>query len=165
MCKVQRLDQFRVCFDLYKSMQHEIDKCIKFVFSRNVQRLELDLSKGDELMIHNSANCCTFIACLLGLGDSPDSFSCIPHSNDLQILSLVELNFKSLKVLLFKSVNVTGKAFHYSLISSSQNNRETYIQNLFNVQLHNSFGTLKTHNESMNTISTIYEQNNIKMNQ
>uniref|UniRef100_A0A3Q7GZL6 F-box domain-containing protein n=1 Tax=Solanum lycopersicum TaxID=4081 RepID=A0A3Q7GZL6_SOLLC len=41
-------------------------------------------------------------AWLLGLGDSADSSSCIPHSNDLQILSPVKQNFKSLKVLLFK---------------------------------------------------------------
>ncbi|KAK4722287.1 hypothetical protein R3W88_012520 [Solanum pinnatisectum] len=114
MCKGQRLDQFRVCFDLNKYAQHEIDKWIEYAFSRNVQRLELDLLEGGE-DIRNSENCYTFPAWLLGLGDSADPSSCIPHSNDLQILSTVKKNFKSLKVLLFKSVNITGKVLEFFL--------------------------------------------------
>ncbi|KAH0695269.1 hypothetical protein KY285_022366 [Solanum tuberosum] len=114
MCKGQRLDQFRVCFDLNKSARHEIDKWIEFAFSRNVQRLELDLLKGGDY-IRTFENCYTFPAWLLGLSDSADFSSCIPHSNDLQILSLVKQNFKSLKVLLFKSVNVTGKVLEFFL--------------------------------------------------
>ncbi|XP_006354051.1 F-box/LRR-repeat protein At3g26922-like [Solanum tuberosum] len=114
MCKGQRLDQFRVCFDLNKFARHEIDKWIEFAFSRNVQRLELDLLKGGE-HIRNFGYCYTFPAWLLGLGDSADSSSYIPHSNDLQILSPVKQNFKSLKVLLFKSVNVTGKVLEFFL--------------------------------------------------
>ncbi|KAK6792418.1 hypothetical protein RDI58_011499 [Solanum bulbocastanum] len=42
-CKVERLDQFRVCFDLNKFAQHEIDKWPEFAFARQVQRQELDL--------------------------------------------------------------------------------------------------------------------------
>lgn len=114
MCKGQRLDQFRVCFDLNKFAQHEIDKWLKFAFSRNVQRLELDLLKGGQY-IRYFDYCYTFPARLLRLGDSVDSSSCIPHSNDLQIPSLVKQNFKSLKVLLLKSVNVTGEVLEFFL--------------------------------------------------
>ncbi|TMX01538.1 hypothetical protein EJD97_024334, partial [Solanum chilense] len=102
MCKMQRLDQFRVRFDLNKSAQHEFDKWIEFAFSRNVQRLELDLSKGDELMIRDSDYCCTFPVWLLGLGNIPD-------------LQILKHNFKSLNMLLFKSVNVTGKVVEFFL--------------------------------------------------
>ncbi|KAK4341427.1 hypothetical protein RND71_039928 [Anisodus tanguticus] len=41
MCKVKRLDQFRVCFDLSKFAPHDIDKAVEFAFARQVQRLEL----------------------------------------------------------------------------------------------------------------------------
>ncbi|XP_055833619.1 FBD-associated F-box protein At2g26860-like isoform X2 [Solanum dulcamara] len=114
MCKGQRLDQFRVCFDLNKFAQHEIDKWLKFAFSRNVQRLELDLLKGGE-DIRYFDYCYTFPTRLLRLGDSVDSSSCIPHSNDLQIPPLVKQNFKFLKVLLLKSVNVTGEVLEFFL--------------------------------------------------
>lgn len=93
MCKVQKLGQFRICFDLNKFVQHEIDKWLEFAFSRNVQILELDLNKGGE-DIRDFDYCYAFPARLLGLGDSADSSSSI----------LVKQNFKSLKVLILKSV-------------------------------------------------------------
>lgn len=104
MCKVQKLGQFRICFDLNKFVQHEIDKWLEFAFSRNVQILELDLNKGGE-DIRDFDYCYAFPARLLGLGDSADSSSSI----------LVKQNFKSLKVLILKSVNVTGEVLEFFL--------------------------------------------------
>nr|XP_016453292.1 PREDICTED: FBD-associated F-box protein At5g38590-like isoform X2 [Nicotiana tabacum] len=66
MCKAQRLDQFRVRFDLNALAQHEIDKWLEFAFARQVQRLELDLLEGGE-RIQASDYCYTFPAQLLGL--------------------------------------------------------------------------------------------------
>lgn len=114
MCKGQRLDQFRLCFDLNKSARHEIDKWLEFAFSRNVQRLELDLFKHGE-DIRNFDYCYTFPARFLGLSDSAGSSSCIPHSYDLQIPPLVKQNFIPLKVLLLKSINVTGEVLEFFL--------------------------------------------------
>ncbi|KAK4341398.1 hypothetical protein RND71_039899 [Anisodus tanguticus] len=114
MCKGQRLDQFRVCFDLNKFAQHEIDKWLEFAFSTKVQILELDLNKSGE-DIRDFDYCYAFPTRLVDLGDPVDSSSCIPHSNNLQILLLVKQNFKSLKVLLLKSVNVTGEILEFFL--------------------------------------------------
>ncbi|XP_059281669.1 F-box/LRR-repeat protein At3g03360-like [Lycium ferocissimum] len=114
MCKGQRLEKFRVCFDLNKFAQHEIDKWLEFAFSRKVQNLELDLNKGGE-DTRDFDYCYAFPARLLGLVDPADSSSCTPHSNNLQIHSLVKQNFKSLKMLLLKSVNVTGEVLEFFL--------------------------------------------------
>lgn len=116
MCKGQRLEQFRICFHLNECAQDEIDKWLEFAFSREVQRLEVDLYKGGEgssMFEYRYA----FPARLLGLGDSAHSPSCIPHSNNLQILPLVKQNFKSLKVLLLKFVDVTGQVLEFFLHS------------------------------------------------
>ncbi|KAK6792197.1 hypothetical protein RDI58_011278 [Solanum bulbocastanum] len=48
MCKVERLDQFRICFDLNKLAQHDIDNWIEFAVARQVQRVELDLLECGE---------------------------------------------------------------------------------------------------------------------
>ncbi|MCD9639591.1 hypothetical protein HAX54_024210 [Datura stramonium] len=111
MCKGQRLDQFRICFDLNRFARHEIDKWLEFAFSRKVQTLELDLLKGGE-DIRDFEYCYTFPARLLGLCDSSDSSSCIPYSN---YPPLVKQSFKSLKVLLLISVNVTGEVLEFFL--------------------------------------------------
>ncbi|XP_049353868.1 F-box/LRR-repeat protein At3g58900-like [Solanum verrucosum] len=106
--KGQRLDQFRVYFDLNKFAQHDIDKWLELAFSKKVQRLELDLLRCGSFT-RNFDSCYTFPKRLLGLGDSS---SC---SNNLQILSLINQNFKSLKVLILKSVNVTGQVLEFFL--------------------------------------------------
>ncbi|KAL3340969.1 hypothetical protein AABB24_025498 [Solanum stoloniferum] len=106
--KGQRLDQFRVYYDLNKFAQHDIDKWLELAFSKKVQRLELDLLRCG-YFTRNFDSCYTFPERLLGLGDSS---SC---SNNLQILSLINQNFKSLKVLLLKSVNVTGQVLEFFL--------------------------------------------------
>ncbi|KAL3328137.1 hypothetical protein AABB24_035661, partial [Solanum stoloniferum] len=98
--KGQRLDQFRVYYDLNKFAQHHIDKWLELAFSKKVQRLELDLLRCG-LFTRNFDSCYTFPECLLGLEDSS------LYSNNLQILSLVKQNFKSLNVLLLKFANVT----------------------------------------------------------
>ncbi|KAM3237946.1 hypothetical protein P3L10_012976 [Capsicum annuum] len=114
MCKGQRLDQFRICFDLNKFAQREIDKWLEFAFSRKVQILELDLNKGGECT-RDFDYCYAFPARLLGIGDSSYSFSFKPHPNNHQILPLVKQNFKSLKLLLLKSINVTGEVLEFFL--------------------------------------------------
>lgn len=105
MCKAQRLDQFRVCFDLNRFAHHEIDKWLEFAFARQVQRLELDFLKGG-VASRYSHYCYTFPAQLLGLND----YAGQPHSNYVHKLPPLLHNFKSLKVLLFKWVNVTGSS-------------------------------------------------------
>ncbi|KAF3671507.1 putative retrotransposon-like protein 1-like [Capsicum annuum] len=97
MCKAQRLDQFRVCFDLNRFAHHEIDKWLEFAFARQVQRLELDFLKGG-VASRYSHYCYTFPAQLLGLND----YAGQPHSNYVHKLPPLLHNFKSLKVLLFK---------------------------------------------------------------
>ncbi|XP_018623283.1 F-box/LRR-repeat protein At3g26922-like isoform X2 [Nicotiana tomentosiformis] len=106
ICKAQRLDQFRVCFDLNKFAQHDIDKWLEFAFSRQVQRLELELLKGGEL-IRDCDYCYTFPPQLLGLNQ--------PHSNNLREFPPLRHNFKSVKVLLLKCVNVTGEVLEFFL--------------------------------------------------
>ncbi|XP_049349526.1 FBD-associated F-box protein At5g38590-like [Solanum verrucosum] len=98
-CEVHRLDQFRVCFDLNKFSQHEIDKWLEFAFARQVQRLELDLLKGGK-ETRDFDYCYTFPAQLLGLNDK---------------LPALWHNFMSVKVLLLKSVNVTGEVLEFFL--------------------------------------------------
>ncbi|CAN4116346.1 unnamed protein product [Withania somnifera] len=103
MCKGQKLDQFRIRFDLNKSAQHDIDKWLEFAFSRKVQILELDLNKCEEdIRFYYSYS---FPARILDLGDSADSSTSI----------LVKKNFKSLKGLILKSVNVTGEVLEFFL--------------------------------------------------
>ncbi|XP_015072782.1 putative F-box protein At1g49610 [Solanum pennellii] len=114
MCKEQTLSQFRICFDLDKYAQYDIDKWLEFAFSRKVQRLELDL-RIEEDYPRDFNNCYAFPARLLGLGDSAHSSSSKPHSDKLQIHPLVQQNFKSLKMLLLKSVNVTGQVLEFFL--------------------------------------------------
>ncbi|XP_006354007.1 F-box/LRR-repeat protein At3g26922-like [Solanum tuberosum] len=98
-CEVHRLDQFRVCFDLNKFAQHEIDKWLEFAFARQVQRLELDLLKGGK-ETRDFDYCYTFPAQLLGLNHK---------------LPPLWHNFMSVKVLLLKSVNVTGEVLEFFL--------------------------------------------------
>uniref|UniRef100_A0A494GAB0 At1g61320/AtMIF1 LRR domain-containing protein n=1 Tax=Solanum lycopersicum TaxID=4081 RepID=A0A494GAB0_SOLLC len=114
MCKEQTVSQFRICFDLDKYAQYDIDKWLEFAFSRKVQRLELDL-RIEEDYHRDFNNCYAFPARLLGLGDSAYSSSSKPHSDKLQIHPLVQQNFKSLKMLLLKSVNVTGQVLEFFL--------------------------------------------------
>ncbi len=114
MCKEQTLSQFRICFDLDKYAQYDIDKWLEFAFSRKVQRLELDL-RIEEDYHRDFNNCYAFPARLLGLGDFAHSSSSKPHSDKLQIHPLVQQNFKSLKMLLLKSVNVTGQVLEFFL--------------------------------------------------
>ncbi|KAM3238082.1 hypothetical protein P3L10_013112 [Capsicum annuum] len=92
MCKAQRLDQFRVCFDLNRFAHHEIDKWLEFAFARQVQRLELDFLKGG-VASRYSHYCYTFPAQLLGLND----YAGQPHSNYVHKLPPLLHNFKSLK--------------------------------------------------------------------
>ncbi|XP_033510382.1 F-box/LRR-repeat protein At3g26922-like [Nicotiana tomentosiformis] len=110
MCKAQRLDQFRVRFDLNELAQHEIDKWLEFAFARQVQRLELDLLEGGE-RIQASDYCYTFPAQLLGL----NHYAGQPQSNNVHKLPPLWHNFKSVKVLLFKSVHVTGEVLEFFL--------------------------------------------------
>ncbi|KAK4352431.1 hypothetical protein RND71_027949 [Anisodus tanguticus] len=107
MCKVQRLDQFHVCFDLSKFAQYEIDKWLEFAFARQVQRLELDLSIGGEEP-RDYDDCYTFPEHLLDLTDNV-------YQSHLNKFPPPWYNFKSVKVLLFKSVNVTGEVLEFFL--------------------------------------------------
>nr|XP_016447010.1 PREDICTED: F-box/LRR-repeat protein At3g26922-like [Nicotiana tabacum] len=111
MCKGQRLDQFRVNFDLNKFAQREIDSWLEFALSREVQRLELDLLKGGE-DIRDFDYCYTFPERLLGLNGFSSG---LPHSINFQTSPLVSQNFKSVKMLLLKSVNVTGEVLEFFL--------------------------------------------------
>lgn len=110
MCKVERLDQFRVCFDLNKFAHHDIDRWLEFAVSRQVQRLELDLLKGGEVTRY-SPYCYNFPAQHFGLND----YAAQPRLSYVHKLPPLLRNFKSLKVLLFKSVNVTGEVLEFFL--------------------------------------------------
>lgn len=110
MCKVQRLDQFRVCFDLDNFAQHEIDRWLEFAVARKVQRLELDLSKAGELP-QPFTDRYNFPAQHIGLND----YAAQPRLNYVHKLPPLLRNFMSLKVLLFKSVNVTGEVLEFFL--------------------------------------------------
>ncbi|XP_009603961.1 F-box/LRR-repeat protein At3g26922-like isoform X2 [Nicotiana tomentosiformis] len=109
-CKAQRLDQFRVCFDLNKFAQHEIDKWLEFAFARQVQRLELDLLKGGE-NLRLFDYCYTFPAQLLDL----NHYAGQTHSNYVNKFPPLWNNFNSVKVLLLKSVKVTGEVLEFFL--------------------------------------------------
>ncbi|XP_070057524.1 putative F-box protein At5g38390 [Nicotiana tomentosiformis] len=76
-----------------------------------VERLELDLLKGGE-DIRDFDYCYTFPERLLGLSGSSSG---LPHSNNFQTFPLLSQNFKSVKVLLLKSVNVTGEVLEFFL--------------------------------------------------
>ncbi|VFQ98401.1 unnamed protein product [Cuscuta campestris] len=95
-CKVHRLDQFRVRFDINKSAQRDIEKWLEFSFARQVKRLELDLLRQG-WCVRYSDRCYTF----------PDVHKLPPLLH----------NFKSLKVLSLKSINVTGEVLEFFLYS------------------------------------------------
>ncbi|KAG5610705.1 hypothetical protein H5410_021986 [Solanum commersonii] len=108
MCKVERLDQFRISFDLNKFAQHKIDRWLEFAVARQVQRLELDLLDGGDLPQY-IGSCYNFPVQHFGLNDS--DYSAQPRLNKLP--PLLHNFFKSLKVLLFKSVNLTGEVVEF----------------------------------------------------
>ncbi|XP_049410476.1 F-box/LRR-repeat protein At3g58900-like [Solanum stenotomum] len=108
MCKVERLDQFRISFDLNKFAQHKIDRWLEFAVARQVQRLELDLLDGGDLPQY-SGSCYNFPVQHFGLNDY--DYSAQPRLNKLP--PLLHNFFKSLKVLLFKSVNLTGEVVEF----------------------------------------------------
>uniref|UniRef100_M1CJV3 Ubiquitin-protein ligase n=3 Tax=Solanum tuberosum TaxID=4113 RepID=M1CJV3_SOLTU len=108
MCKVERLDQFRISFDLNKFAQHKIDRWLEFAVARQVQRLELDLLDGGDLPQY-IGSCYNFPVQHFGLNDY--DYSAQPRLNKLP--PLLHNFFKSLKVLLFKSVNLTGEVVEF----------------------------------------------------
>ncbi|KAH0660946.1 hypothetical protein KY289_029694 [Solanum tuberosum] len=108
MCKVERLDQFRISFDLNKFAQLKIDRWLEFAVARQVQRLELDLLDGGDLPQY-SGSCYNFPVQHFGLNDY--DYSAQPRLNKLP--PLLHNFFKSLKVLLFKSVNLTGEVVEF----------------------------------------------------
>lgn len=84
---LELLDGFRVRFDLDNSSQKAIDRWLQFAFVRKVQRVELDLSQRG-MYWSNSWKLYTLSCCKLGLN---------------------MVDFKSLKELSLKRVNIAGE--------------------------------------------------------
>ncbi|KAM3237880.1 FBD-associated F-box protein [Capsicum annuum] len=106
MCKAQRLDRFRILFAIDKFVPHDIDKWLEFAFARKVQRLELDLRVGLDELYSDVDDCYAFPGQLLLRN------VCQPHLDNLPPLWH---NFKNVKVLLLKAVNVSDKVLEFFL--------------------------------------------------
>ncbi|PHT84194.1 hypothetical protein T459_12637 [Capsicum annuum] len=106
MCKAQRLDRFCILFAIDKFVPHDIDKWLEFAFARKVQRLELDLRVGLDELYSDVDDCYAFPGQLLLRN------VCQPHLDNLPPLWH---NFKNVKVLLLKAVNVSDKVLEFFL--------------------------------------------------
>ncbi|KAL3514045.1 hypothetical protein ACH5RR_026762 [Cinchona calisaya] len=100
--KCSTLDEFRVCFDLDKHYQDEIDGWLEYAFARSVKRLEISLPiNGVLLGVRGPSNSYDFPHRLLNLGYG------IHHN--------IPFDFKSLKDLYLKCVDVTGESIEWLL--------------------------------------------------
>ncbi|CAH9091756.1 unnamed protein product [Cuscuta epithymum] len=102
------LEDFRICFDVGKSSSEAISQWLKFAFERQVEKLELDLLEfGHHMSL--PGNVYVF----------PDKFlfqnSCVLHCPHPPTTCTTLFNFKSLRSLSFKNVQVSGEAIEFFL--------------------------------------------------
>ncbi|CAH9137310.1 unnamed protein product [Cuscuta epithymum] len=102
------LEDFRICFDVGKSSSESISQFLKFAFERQIERLELDLL---EFGCHMSLPGYVYVF--------PDKFlfqnPCVLHRPHPPITCTTLFNFKSLKSLSFKNVQVSGETIEFFL--------------------------------------------------
>ncbi|KAL3513834.1 hypothetical protein ACH5RR_026551 [Cinchona calisaya] len=101
--KALALDGFRIYFDLTKSSRQSIDKWLQYAIDRKVQRLELNLLEHG-MFRHRSPDCYTLPVGFLGLRCGKSSDVGNPRA---------VIDFKSLKALSLKSVNVSGEVLEF----------------------------------------------------
>ncbi|KAL7108690.1 hypothetical protein ACP275_06G128000 [Erythranthe tilingii] len=92
------LKEFRICFDLSKSSQKAITKWLAYAFSRQVQRVEVDLSSN-----------------LDNRRARPLRYSFPKELLDQNNGGVVSSNFKSLKALSLDRVNVSSEVIEFFL--------------------------------------------------
>ncbi|CAI9111558.1 OLC1v1011809C1 [Oldenlandia corymbosa var. corymbosa] len=111
--KAMVIDEFRICFELDKSSQDDIDKWLRYAFSRRVQTLELNfLMHGHpEFLIFKPY---LFPSCRI-LDQSCEKSSAESPSADLDngICTLPLTDFKSLKSLTLAGVDITEKTLNF----------------------------------------------------
>ncbi|KAK6120284.1 hypothetical protein DH2020_045975 [Rehmannia glutinosa] len=95
--KAPTLKEFRICFALSRSNRNAITRWLKFAFARKVERLELDLD-GELLMLSRPYENYTF-----------------PEELLTRSIGAASIDFKSLRALSLKFVNVSGEAVEFFL--------------------------------------------------
>ncbi|KAL9153002.1 hypothetical protein ABFS82_10G020200 [Erythranthe guttata] len=117
--KATTLKEFRVCFDLSRSVKNSITQWLEFALSRHVEKLELDFKTKFE----NSG-------CEDTHYNFPEKFLKHPSQSS-------SINFKSLKALSLKCVNVTGEAIEFFLRNcpSLEKLVVTYTSKLSNLEV------------------------------
>ncbi|CAI9111569.1 OLC1v1011820C1 [Oldenlandia corymbosa var. corymbosa] len=117
--KAMVIDEFRICFELDKSSQRDIDEWLRFAFARGVQRLQLDLLKYG-CPSHEISKPYIFPSCQI-LNQDSDNISSISEESpttdvhDKGTRTLAFTDFKSLTSLVLEGVNVTGETLSFFL--------------------------------------------------
>lgn len=96
--------KFRICFPLNMRFEDAITQWLEFTFSRQVQRLELDLED-----IGDSSEYYSFPEEFFAQSSSGAPKMLIPLDSFCIHRPHMPFNFKSLRELTFKSVNVTDR--------------------------------------------------------